>query len=142
MTVRHALDKIQHPRLVPLHRHAYRLPELEPPPGIRERRDNPKRRALDRRQRRLLSGTASATSSAHATYGSPMGIDAAISASRARASTFTHELFAEDRWDAERVADSVNAERNATVATVSSAGQPHATRRRDAIAVDAVDLLL
>jgi pyridoxine/pyridoxamine 5'-phosphate oxidase len=55
-----------------------------------------------------------------------MGIDAAISASRARASTFTRELFAEDQWDAARVADFVNAQRNATVATVSSAGQPHA----------------
>jgi pyridoxine/pyridoxamine 5'-phosphate oxidase len=55
-----------------------------------------------------------------------MGIDAVISASRARASAFTRELFATDQWDAERVADFVNEQRNATVATVSSAGQPHA----------------
>ena len=55
-----------------------------------------------------------------------MGIEAAISASRARASSFTRELFEADQWDAERVAGFVNARRNATVASVSTSGQPHA----------------
>jgi Pyridoxamine 5'-phosphate oxidase len=39
---------------------------------------------------------------------------------------FTRGLFAEDQWNVERVAEFVNARRNATVAAVSSAGQPHA----------------
>ena len=55
-----------------------------------------------------------------------MGIVTAIAASRAHASSFTRELFAADQWSAERVAEFVNERRNATVATVSAAGQPHA----------------
>jgi pyridoxine/pyridoxamine 5'-phosphate oxidase len=55
-----------------------------------------------------------------------MGIVTAIASSRAHASPFTRQLFSEDQWSAERVAEFVNERRNATVATVSSAGQPHA----------------
>ncbi len=55
-----------------------------------------------------------------------MGIDAAIEASRAQASSFTRSLFADDQWSADRVAAFVNERRNATIATVSAAGQPHA----------------
>ena len=54
-----------------------------------------------------------------------MGITEAIAASNAVASSFTRELF-EDQWSADRVASFVNERRNATVATVSQAGQPHA----------------
>ena len=54
-----------------------------------------------------------------------MGIAGAIAVSRARASVFTQSLF-DEQWDAERVAGFVNERRNATIATVSSAGQPHA----------------
>ena len=49
----------------------------------------------------------------------------AIVAFRARASAFTKSLF-DEQWDAERVAGFVNERRNATVATVSPAGRPHA----------------
>ncbi len=55
-----------------------------------------------------------------------MGIVTAIASSRAHASSFTRQLFSEDQWSAERVAEFVNERRNATVATVSPAGQPHA----------------
>ena len=41
------------------------------------------------------------------------------------ASPFTRELF-EERWTPESVAEFVNERRNATVASVSTAGQPHA----------------
>jgi pyridoxine/pyridoxamine 5'-phosphate oxidase len=54
-----------------------------------------------------------------------MTISEAIAASTARASSFTRELF-EDQWTAQQVADFVNERRNATVATTSPTGQPHA----------------
>lgn len=54
-----------------------------------------------------------------------MSITEAIAASNAVASTFTQQLF-EDQWTADRVASFVNERRNATIATVSPAGQPHA----------------
>jgi pyridoxine/pyridoxamine 5'-phosphate oxidase len=54
-----------------------------------------------------------------------MGITEAIAASNAGASTFTRSLFGE-HWNAERVVEFVNERRNATVATVSTSGQPHA----------------
>lgn len=54
-----------------------------------------------------------------------MSITEAIAASNAAASAFTRELF-EEQWTAGRVASFVNERRNATIATVSPAGQPHA----------------
>lgn len=43
-----------------------------------------------------------------------------------RASRFTRSLFADERWDAERVASFVNNQRNLTIATVTPSGSPHA----------------
>ena len=43
---------------------------------------------------------------------------------------FTRELFSEDQWTPERVAEFVNERRNATVASVGAGGQPHAGRHR------------
>lgn len=54
-----------------------------------------------------------------------MSITEAIAASNAAASAFTRELF-EEQWTPDRVASFVNERRNATIATVSPAGQPHA----------------
>ena len=54
-----------------------------------------------------------------------MSITEAIAASSAGASSFTRQLF-EEQWTADRVASFVNERRNATIATVSQAGQPHA----------------
>lgn len=56
---------------------------------------------------------------------SEVSITSAIAASRAGATSFTRELF-EEQWTPQRVAEFVNERRNATVATVSAAGQPHA----------------
>lgn len=54
-----------------------------------------------------------------------MTISEAIASSAAVGSSFTRQLF-EEQWNAERVASFVNERRNATIATVSQAGQPHA----------------
>jgi pyridoxine/pyridoxamine 5'-phosphate oxidase len=54
-----------------------------------------------------------------------VSITEAIAASNAVASPFTRELF-EEQWTADRVGSFVNERRNATIATVSTAGQPHA----------------
>ena len=54
------------------------------------------------------------------------GISDAIAASLASASEFTRSLFGEESWTAEQVIEFVNTQRNATVATVNSSGQPHA----------------
>ncbi|MFZ9630039.1 MAG: pyridoxamine 5'-phosphate oxidase family protein [Ilumatobacteraceae bacterium] len=54
-----------------------------------------------------------------------MGITDAIAASNAAASPFTRELF-EEQWTPDRVASFVNEQRNATIASVSLTGQPHA----------------
>ena len=54
-----------------------------------------------------------------------MTITEAIAASNAGAGAFTRSLF-EEQWRAERVAEFVNERRNATIATVSTSGQPHA----------------
>ena len=42
------------------------------------------------------------------------------------ASAFTRELFGDSQWNAERVQEFVNACREATIATVSPKGEPHA----------------
>lgn len=54
-----------------------------------------------------------------------MGIASAIEASASSSSPFTRELF-EEQWTAQRVTEFVNERRNATIATVSDSGQPHA----------------
>lgn len=54
-----------------------------------------------------------------------MGIAEAIASSNAAASSFTRQLF-EEQWSADRVASFVNERRNATIASVSETGQPHA----------------
>ena len=54
-----------------------------------------------------------------------MGISEAISTSKLRASAFTRQLF-EEQWPEERVREFINLQRNATVASTSSDGQPHA----------------
>lgn len=54
------------------------------------------------------------------------GIADAIAASLAGASEFTRSLFGEESWTAQQVVEFVNRQRNATVATVNSSGQPHA----------------
>ncbi|MBI5738873.1 MAG: pyridoxamine 5'-phosphate oxidase family protein [Mycolicibacterium neoaurum] len=54
-----------------------------------------------------------------------MSITDAIETSKAGANTFTRQLF-EDQWSADRVASFINERRNATIATVSQTGQPHA----------------
>jgi hypothetical protein len=50
----------------------------------------------------------------------------ALATSRERATEFTRSLFAEDQWTAEQVVELINRQRNATIASVSPAGQPHA----------------
>ncbi|MBU3690137.1 MAG: hypothetical protein B7C54_03600 [Acidimicrobiales bacterium mtb01] len=54
-----------------------------------------------------------------------VGISRAIDASLANSSVFTASIF-DDRWSTHRVIEFINERRNATVATVSVAGQPHA----------------
>ena len=54
-----------------------------------------------------------------------MGISEAIRKSTLSASAFTRQLF-EEQWPKERVAEFINLQRNATVASTSSNGQPHA----------------
>jgi pyridoxine/pyridoxamine 5'-phosphate oxidase len=54
-----------------------------------------------------------------------MTITSAIATSEATARPFTRSLF-EEHWSADRVAAFVNDRRDATIATVSSGGQPHA----------------
>ena len=51
---------------------------------------------------------------------------AALTASLEQATTFTSSLFADDSWSGDRVVDFVNQRRNATIASVNQAGQPHA----------------
>jgi pyridoxine/pyridoxamine 5'-phosphate oxidase len=53
------------------------------------------------------------------------GIAAALALSARSASPLTKELFAES-WTAEQLADFVCEQRNATIATTNTSGQPHA----------------
>ena len=50
----------------------------------------------------------------------------ALATSRDRATEFTRSLFAEEQWTADQVVELVNRQRNATIASVNTAGQPHA----------------
>jgi pyridoxine/pyridoxamine 5'-phosphate oxidase len=54
-----------------------------------------------------------------------MTIGEALAASRLRASEFTRSLF-EESWTSDEVVAFINSQRNATIATTSDRGQPHA----------------
>jgi len=53
-------------------------------------------------------------------------LSGALASSRDRATEFTRSLFADDPWSAEQVVELINRQRNATIASVNPAGQPHA----------------
>jgi hypothetical protein len=54
------------------------------------------------------------------------GIEASLRRSAEASSEFTRSLFADDSWSAVQVTGFVNSVRNATIATTSPSGQPHA----------------